>query len=630
MSASCPSCGAAFVPRNPGIVTAVCEFCGSVFWWEEDDLLAAGERSVLGEGFTRLFRGAVGELHNLRFRVLGRVRYAYPRGFWDEWYVALDNGDFTWITEDDHELAQESPLPGARVPSSPPRPGERLVVGDEEFHFEEVGEAECIGLEGELPEKWEIGERYAFADASSLDGRATLSLEFDGPTPTVFRGRWLPHRALRVDETGGPPPDTRLGGDALRFVSGRARPPHEPRTTRCASCASPVSVQDEAARMVVCASCGTPLALDEAEARAIGARSPRKPPFTLAIGAPITWKGDRYEVVARMAFQEEDDDGELTLQYLLYSPVAGSFWIDGYRRAWTVTWATHTVPLQDPMRAGRVQTGDGRAWTLVERGEYETLYLDGALPWVAKVGDRVRYAELTGAKDGVFEMQVDRGEIEFAEGVSLSPQAARALLGDAAGPAPGSVGGVDLRRLGRSVMAAALVALVVQCGGFSQLGDGETRLAQRFTPDDLAGEALSEPFTVVEAGAPVQVHLVADALHDQWMDVDVALIEGDDAVVHVTDAEVSYYSGYEDGESWTEGNIVVDEYVSAPHAGVYRVLVQAVGGAGESLEAGAPPSGVAVTVTEGARPKGLVAAGMALAGVMIGVGFLMSRAGRAT
>ena len=80
----CPSCGAGRTIRNPGVITIVCEYCGNAVYWDQEKIANAGKQSILPEGFSRLFRGATGSLLNKRFCVLGRVRYSFGRGFWDE------------------------------------------------------------------------------------------------------------------------------------------------------------------------------------------------------------------------------------------------------------------------------------------------------------------------------------------------------------------------------------------------------------------------------------------------------------------------------------------------------------------------------------------------------------------
>jgi hypothetical protein len=200
---NCPSCGAGHDITNPGIVTIVCEYCDNAIYWDAEKVQSAGKQSILPEGFSRLYRGATGFLKGRRFFTMGRVRYSFGSGFWDEWFLEFDDGSVGWLTEENHELALES---RSKAPQLPPMeqlsPGVRLTVKDIPFVIEEVGQAECLGMEGDLPIAVESGETYAFADGSSPDGRYCLGLEFDGDPPVVYIGQWLMYTDIKLDDEG--------------------------------------------------------------------------------------------------------------------------------------------------------------------------------------------------------------------------------------------------------------------------------------------------------------------------------------------------------------------------------------------------------------------------------------------
>ena len=164
---ACPSCGAGHDIYNPGVVTIVCGYCGTAVYWDEEKVKDAGKQAILPEGFSRLYRGATGKLFQKRFIVLGRVRYSFGKGFWDEWSLEFNDGTLGWLSEDNHEFALEKEGSGKKIPAfSSLHPGYQLSVRNMEFIVEEVGHAECLGVEGDLPIVIQSGEKYAFADAS--------------------------------------------------------------------------------------------------------------------------------------------------------------------------------------------------------------------------------------------------------------------------------------------------------------------------------------------------------------------------------------------------------------------------------------------------------------------------------
>jgi hypothetical protein len=202
-SVTCPSCGAAHDLVNPGIIMFACEYCGTAVYWDQEKIRAAGTQATLPEGFSRLYRGAAGSLHQKRFVVLGRVRYSFGRGFWDEWYLDCADGKTRWLTEDNHELSWQGQIQLDTVATFESyRPGSLIAARDASFYVREVGTAECIGIEGDLPKMITTGETYPYVDASSPDGRYTLGIEYDDDTPTAFFGRWLKWSELKLDDEG--------------------------------------------------------------------------------------------------------------------------------------------------------------------------------------------------------------------------------------------------------------------------------------------------------------------------------------------------------------------------------------------------------------------------------------------
>ena len=184
-------------------MTVICEYCGTAIYWDQDKVMAAGKQSLLPEGFTRLYRGASGHLKGQNFLVTGRVRYSFGRGFWDEWFLEFQDGSIGWLTEDNHELALQNRRDLKNCPpANALSPGSMFRAWNMEFIVQEVGHAECVGVEGELPIRVETGEKYLFADASTPDGKYTLGIEYDHDPPAAFLGRWLKYSDLRLDDEG--------------------------------------------------------------------------------------------------------------------------------------------------------------------------------------------------------------------------------------------------------------------------------------------------------------------------------------------------------------------------------------------------------------------------------------------
>jgi hypothetical protein len=82
----------------------------------------------------------------------------------------------------------------------------------------------------------------------------------------------------------------------------------------------------------------------------------------------------------------------------------------------------------------------------------------------------------------------------------------------------------------------------------------------------------SQPFDVrgnsnirISASAPVS---------NSWADLDIDLINSDSQEVESVNVPIEYYSGVEDGESWSEGGQDQDATLSSLSAGKYQLKVE--------------------------------------------------------
>lgn len=417
--------------------------------------------------------------------------------------------------------------------------------------------------------------------------------------------------------------------------AGRPRPPHVPKKVDCPNCGSRLEIRDEASRLVVCVSCGSYVELSAAERKVVAeggdAAEADTWHFDFEVGDSYRHRMDdgkiyRFEVAARMAYIEDGSRAWTTRMYLLYHPGRGSLWLSEYDGLWDVSRSTHVMPKRDVWglsKAAPVETHDGRSWHFVESGTYELAYVDGALPWVAEVGDTVRYAELLAADGSGETFEVEAAareggdqELEFGHGRRLDVEEVRRgaknpEIRDPVGRRE-DLGEVKRGYAKMARWAAILLGLNVLLLLYALLA-GDKVLEQRFAASDLTPEVLTEPFEVADDGNALEIRLDVPGLSNAWMYVNVALLRGGDvrggdpfaggAVVHVDDADIEYYHGSSGGESWSEGSRDQSVWVRAPEAGTYRLVLRAVSNYGNAPSAQASQHPLAVEVIDGARRR---------------------------
>lgn len=200
----CSACGATISIYDPATVSIACPYCDCVMIRTDKGIEEKGKQSRLPEGYSRLYRGAIGMIGDQRFQVLGRVRYSFGQGFWDEWYIMLGSGEGHWLTEDDYSFSFQVLYRGSIkvLPYAHYSVGDDIDLGERIYQVKEVGNAECLGIEGEVPKDVLPHEQYPYVDAVSYEGTHVLGLEYDNAQacPTVFVGKWLSSGDIRLED----------------------------------------------------------------------------------------------------------------------------------------------------------------------------------------------------------------------------------------------------------------------------------------------------------------------------------------------------------------------------------------------------------------------------------------------
>ncbi len=401
-----------------------------------------------------------------------------------------------------------------------------------------------------------------------------------------------------------------MSNERYELGAGRPRPPYQPKNIKCTACGAGLTIKDEHTELVVCDYCGSHLDVTREEKKVLGKGPAERWDFPLNIGDSFVLKGARYEVLARLAFIEDGDYDELSREYMLYNPRHGSMWLGEYKGHYSITTPTHVAPKSDPFdkrRGDVIETHDGKEWTTEGTGEYQLAYVDGALPWIAQVGDRIHYAEFVDKKGSgqQYEVQRIRDEIEYGSGRSISLDLVKRATGkddidaDIKTEKVTDVAGTR-KQFVRLIWVAVIVLVLNGVLGTAMKMKGDEVLRQKFTSGELTGEAFTDTFNVSKDGNIIKITVTSEPrLSNAWMAFNFAIVQSDEEVVHVGDQNISYYHGKSGGESWSEGSNTSSSYVKIPKAGSYKLLLHAVSATGNTSTSSRALHGCYVRIKDG-------------------------------
>jgi hypothetical protein len=580
--ANCPSCGAPLTFR-PGTMVAVCGYCKALSARTDRDPQLIGKVGALLDTGTLLSLGQQGQYAGRKFAVAGRTQLKHPLGgFWDEWYLAFEDGRWGWLAEAQgrtyltfrQELAQGVPSSEALAAGSELDLGShgRWVVG-------EVSEGTFLSAEGEIPWAVELGGTYRYADLSSANG-AFATLDYSEAPPLFFAGRQVDLEELKL--AGGPTPRA----EKRKALS-----------LPCPHCTAPLALRapDETQR-VGCPSCGS--LLDASGGKLTYLRSLKQPDARMWIplgteghlhGIPLTCVGylRRACVIEGVSY----DWGE----YLLMDSRHGFHWLVESDGHWNLA---ESVPPSEFQRTG----ANDKA--LLYQGQTYKRFQDvvafvqgvyGEFYWKVDQNEQVQLAEFVHAPISLAEERqrhpgggeevnwskstyLDGREVWKAFGLKDRPPVPQGIASNQPNPH-----WTKARQLGMWMMGAlVLLCLVLMVEGFTHreklLYRESYNLAERIpAAKPVGGEAqepifFSPPFRIEDGSKNLQVKLNAPVVNN-WIGMEGSLVNQDTGTAELFEIAASYYYGSDSDGPWSEGGQTETVYLSALPAGNYVLAV---------------------------------------------------------
>lgn len=197
---SCPACGAPLDIKNRFVKLAACDFCGQTLLIKDTGIDPTGKTAKLVDLPSKLFIDAEGEIEDKQFQVLGRLRYQYDSGMWDEWFIMFDGEQPGWLVEDEgtFKLYHKTTLTSSIPSFEQVQVGSTINVGGRQVFVTEKGEANIAGGEGQLAFNILPGEEIRYIDGNN--GEEQVSIEFSTSGIELLTGRAIAASAIKVKE----------------------------------------------------------------------------------------------------------------------------------------------------------------------------------------------------------------------------------------------------------------------------------------------------------------------------------------------------------------------------------------------------------------------------------------------
>lgn len=181
--------------RGPSLPYVTCTYCQSLILRQGLNVADIGKVAILPFDISPIQLGTTIAAQGRKLAVVGRVRWAWDGGSWNEWLALAESGAQFWLAEaaGTYMLTAEWPqlLDRAEVRAFAEggtiSPGDAIEVDGRKLFASDVKQVECLGSEGDLPIPTQIGTRMTSVDFRSASG-GVLSLQRDERGTTAWFG----------------------------------------------------------------------------------------------------------------------------------------------------------------------------------------------------------------------------------------------------------------------------------------------------------------------------------------------------------------------------------------------------------------------------------------------------------
>ncbi len=574
LQANCPSCAAPIQFKSGSTIVLVCPFCRSAVARNDRRLEDLGKVAEIAESESPLKIGLEGDFRGNRFELTGHAQLAHEElgGFWDEWYATFSNGLTGWLAEAQGRfyLTFRQTLSGdsAQLPTF-----ETLQLGQAvpqipdktAFIVAEKGTAIARAADGEIPFQFVPNEKTDYADLSGAGG-AFATIDYSANPPLVFVGEQVSLDDLGLADRN---PAEREAGKVSAAVIG------------CPNCGGSLElVAPDRTERVTCPFCNSLLDINQGNLKFLHALQPSPTDdFVLPIGAEGIFAGDTKLKIIGAVVRSVTIEGTQYFwhEYLLYNPKIGFRWLVHSDNHWNFV---EPANVADVVSSGKNAVYNGETFRIFQDAAARVEHVKGEFYWRVEVGETVRAIDFV-APPQMLSCETTANEINWSLGTYRTVEEIEKAFGASDLPKPRNVapnqsfmGGFYIKA-GLAMLGLLCVAAILM---FPLDGFGSsTVLSENITLAPTANEntqqtVFSQPFDLrgnrnvkISARAPVS---------NSYADLDVDLINEQNNEVESINVPIEYYSGVEDGESWSEGGQNSDATLSSLPAGRYTLRVE--------------------------------------------------------
>jgi ribosomal protein S27AE len=346
----------------------------------------------------------------------------------------------------------------------------------------------------------------------------------------------------------------------------------------CPTCGAALELQAAGQTMrALCGHCGSLLDTSHPQLQCIEQTIAAQPTLIIPIGQRGRFDGVDYACIGFV--RRKDTEGYSWQEYLLFNPFAGFRWLVAYDGHWS--WIT--LLQEEPRIVDSIPVHDGQGYRLFTSGSATVTEVWGEFYWAVRLGERTLLSDYIAPPNILSSEQYpELTEETWSQGHYLEPEVVFSAFGltgpprERSGtylnqPNPHAEKGRTLRWLLPVFGILWLLISLISAGTKAN----ESAFREEFT-FDLSGTnktRVSAPFRIAGSHPQSLQFDFITPVNQSWVELDVDLVNTQTKAVRELSLGAEYWSGVDEGESWSEGNQQATELIPAVEPGEYQLVM---------------------------------------------------------
>jgi hypothetical protein len=437
-----------------------------------------------------------------------------------------------------------------------------------DYSVRDIKSTQILGSEGALP-MVAVPGRTAVSIDLGAPNRQFANVEFSADGVRVFIGHSLTFAELEFTDLRLLPGWTtdRLekeaaGSDALN----------------CPTCGAALELQAAGQTMrALCGHCGSLLDTSHPQLQCIEQAISAQPTLIIPIGQRGRFDGVEYACIGFV--RRKDAEGYSWQEYLLFNPFAGFRWLVTYDGHWS--WVE--VLQEKPRIVDSLPVHDGEGYRLFASGSATVTEVWGEFYWAVRLGESTLFSDYIAPPNILSSEQYpELTEETWSLGRYVEPEVVFSAFGLTGPPRersstylnqpnPHAEKGRTLRWLLPVFGILWLLISLISAGTKAN----ESAFREVFT-FDLSGTnktRVSAPFRIAGSHPQSLQFDFITPVNQSWVELDVDLVNTQTKAVRELSLGAEYWSGVDEGESWSEGNRQATELIPAVEPGEYQLVM---------------------------------------------------------